>query len=146
MIINVAGNHRLYGVDQGVLVFQVLDHIGSKHSVQLPVTVVPGLGRHLLSGGPAAARGVTMIIATKSYLEMGAFAIPLRRDSHCSSLHHLDLTTGDTSRTPEKAFPSISCKNLKSETVLAVQASTATEAASPPKIVQPTADSATSQV
>ena len=35
-----------------------------------------------------------MIIATKSYLDMGAFAIPLRQDSHCSSLHLLDLTTG----------------------------------------------------
>ena len=31
--INVAGNHRLYGVGQGVLFVQVLDHIGSKHSV-----------------------------------------------------------------------------------------------------------------
>ena len=112
VIINVAGNHRLYGVGQGVLFVQVSDHIGSKHSVQLPVTVVPGLGRHVFSGGSAAARGVTMIIATQSYLDMGAFAIPLRKDSHCSSLHHLDLTTGATSRTPETAFPTISGKIL----------------------------------
>ena len=55
--INVAGNHRLYGVGQGVLVVQVLNHIGSKHYVQLPVTVVPGLGRHLFSGGSAAREG-----------------------------------------------------------------------------------------
>ena len=67
VIINVAGNHRLYGVGQGVLFVHVSDHIGSKHSVQLPVTVVPGLGRHLFSGGSAAARGVTMIIATKDF-------------------------------------------------------------------------------
>ena len=110
--INVAGNHRLYGVRQGVLVVQVLDHIGSKHSVQLPVTVVPGLGRHLFSGESVATRGVTIIIATNSYLDMGAFAIPLRKGSHCSSLHHLDLTTGATSRTPETAFPTISGKTL----------------------------------
>ena len=58
--INVAGNHRLYGVGQGVLFVEVLDHIGSKHSVQLPVTVVPGLSRYLFSGGSAAARGVTI--------------------------------------------------------------------------------------
>ena len=134
VIINVAGNHRLYGVGQGVLFVQVSGHIGSKHSEQLPVTVVPGLGRHLFSGGSAAARGVTMIIATKSYLDMGAFAIPLplRKDSHCSSLHHLDLTTGATSRTPETAFPTISGKNFKPETVLAVHAATATKDTSLP--------------
>ena len=135
LIINVAGNHRLFGVGQGVLFVQVSDHIGSKHSVQLPVTVVPGLGRHLFSGGSAAAKGVAVIIATKSYLLMGAFAIPVRKDNHCSSLHHLDLITGATSRTPETAFPTISGKNFKPETVLAVHASTATKATSRPKTV-----------
>ena len=74
--IEVARNHRLYGVGQGVLVVQVLDHIGSKHSVQLPVTIVPGLGRHLFSGGSAATRGVNMIIAKNSYSDMGAFTVP----------------------------------------------------------------------
>ena len=49
--INVPGNHRLYGVCQVVLVVQVLDHLVSNHSVQLPVTILPGLGRHLFSGG-----------------------------------------------------------------------------------------------
>ena len=48
--INMEGNHRLYGVGQGVLVVQVLDHICSKHSVPLPVTIVPGLGRHPFRG------------------------------------------------------------------------------------------------
>ena len=47
VIINVAGNHRLYCVGQGVLFVQVSDHMGSANSVQLPVTVVPGLGKHL---------------------------------------------------------------------------------------------------
>ena len=106
--INVAENHRLYSVGQGVLFVQVLDHIAPEHSVQLPVTVVPGLGRHLVSGGSAATRGATMIIATKSYPDKGAFAIPLRKSSHCSYLYHLDLTTGVTSRTPETAFSTIS--------------------------------------
>ena len=133
--VNGEGNHRLYGVGQGVLVVQVLDHIGSKHSVQLPVTVVPGLGRHLFSGGSAATRGVTMIIATNSYLDMGAFTVPLRKDSHCSSLHHLDLTTGATRRTPETAFPTFSGKNLKPETVLAVHNWSTTKATSLPKTV-----------
>ena len=76
-----------------------------------------------------------MIIATKSYLYMGACAIPLRKGSHCSSLHHLDLTTGGTSRTAEKAFPTISGKTLEPETVLAVHASTNPKATSRPKPV-----------
>ena len=66
--INVAGNHRLYGVGQGVLVVQVLDHLGAKHSVQLPVTIVPGPSRHLFSRGSAAMKGVNMTIAKNSYL------------------------------------------------------------------------------
>ena len=74
--INVTGNHRLYGVGQGVLVVRVLDRIGSKHSVQLPITMVPGLGKHLFSGGSAATSGANMIIATNSYLDMGAFTVP----------------------------------------------------------------------
>ena len=63
-----------------------------------------------------------MIIATNSHLDMNAFAIPLRKDSHCSSLHHLDLTTGATSLTPETAFPTVSGTTFKPETVLAVHA------------------------
>ena len=53
-----------------------------------------------------------MIIATKSYLHMDAFALSLGKNRHCYSLHHLDLTTGATSRTPETAFPIISGKKL----------------------------------
>ena len=68
--VNVAGNHRLYGVGRGVSAVQVLNHIGSKHSVQLPVSIVPGLGRHLFSGGSAGTRGVNMIIAKNSYFEV----------------------------------------------------------------------------
>ena len=133
--INAAGNHRLYGVGRGVLFVQVLDLIGSKHSVQLPVTVVPGLGRHQFSGESAATRRVTIIIAVNSYLNMGAFAIPLRKDSYCSPLHHLDLTTGATSRIPETAFPTISGQNFEPETVLAVYASTTIKATSLPTTI-----------
>ena len=56
--INLAGNHRLYGAGQGILLVQMFDHIGSKHSVQLPVTVVPRLGTYLFWGGSAATRGL----------------------------------------------------------------------------------------
>ena len=115
--INVAGNHCPYGVGRGVLVVQVLDHIGSKHFVQLPVTIVPGLGRHPFSGGSAATRGCNMIIANNSYLDMDAFTVPLRKDSHCSTLDHLDLNTDATSRTP-KIFSDHFRQELKPETVL----------------------------
>ena len=76
-----------------------------------------------------------MIIATNSYLDMGAFAVPLRKDSHCSSLHHLDPTTKATSRTPETALPTISGSNFKPETALAVHASTTTKYTSLPSPV-----------
>ena len=139
--INVAGNHRLYGVGQGILVVQMLHHLGSKHSVQLhhlgsqhsvqlPVTIVPGLGRHLFSEGPAAIKGVNMIIAKNSYLDVGVFTVPLRKDSHCSTLDHLDPTTDAISRTSETAFPTISGSNFKLETILVVHAATGTKATS----------------
>ena len=59
---------------------------------------------------------------------MGALTVPLRKDSHCSSLHILDLTTGATRRTPKTAFPTISGESFKPETVLAVHASTTLKA------------------
>ena len=77
-----------------------------------------------------------MIVATESYLHMGAFAIPLRNDGHCSSLHRCDPTTGATSLKPESAFPTISGKNIQPETVLAVHASTTLKATSLPKPFQ----------
>ena len=49
--INVAGNHRLCIVGQGISLVQILDRICYKNSVQLPVSVVPGLGRHIFSRG-----------------------------------------------------------------------------------------------
>ena len=68
----VAGNHRLSEIGQGVFVVIVVDRLGAEHSVQLLVTIVPGLGRHLFSGGAApATKGVNMVISKKSYLGFG---------------------------------------------------------------------------
>ena len=50
VIRNVAGGHRLSGVGKGIMIVDVEDQLGIKHPVQLPVTIVPGLG-HLFSGG-----------------------------------------------------------------------------------------------
>ena len=71
-----------------------------------------------------------MLIANNSYLDMGAFTVPLRKGSNRSILDYLDLTTDATSRTPETDFRTISGSNFKPETVLAVHASTATKATS----------------
>ena len=43
---------------------------------------------------------------------MGAFTAPLRKGSHCSSLHHLHLTTRATRRTPEAVFRTIPGTNI----------------------------------
>ena len=120
--INVAGNHRLFGIGKGVLVINVLNHVGSNHSMQLPVTIVPGLGQHLFSGGTAAAKGLSIVIANHSYLDLGDFTVPLRKDSHCSTLDNLDLTTAAASFATETAFPTVSDNNFKLETaVMAAQ-------------------------
>ena len=116
----------------GVLVVRVLGHISSNYSVQIPVTIVPGFGMHFVWKGSAATRGVNTIIAGNSYLDMVAFNLPLCEGSPCSSLHHLHLITGATSRTPEAAFPTFSGSSFIPEAVLAVHASTATEATSLP--------------
>ena len=50
--INIAGKHDGLGVGKRVLV-DVPDQI-SKHPARFPFTIVPGLGRHLFSGGTAA--------------------------------------------------------------------------------------------
>ena len=66
--IQVAGGHRLSGVGKGVyLVVKVEDQRRVKHPVQLPATIAPRLGHYLFSGGTAVAKGVSMIIATKSH-------------------------------------------------------------------------------
>ena len=63
-----------------------------------------------------------MIIATKSYLHMGVYGIPLRKGSHCYFLHHLDHTTGATSRTTETASPPFKKKlNWKPSSLFKIQ-------------------------
>lgn len=54
--IKVAGTHRLSGVGKGGLIVQVEDQQGVKYPVKFPATIVPGLGRHLFTGGTAAAK------------------------------------------------------------------------------------------
>lgn len=48
MVVEVAGGHRLSGVGKGVVIVQAEDYQGVKHSVELPATIVSGLGCLLL--------------------------------------------------------------------------------------------------
>lgn len=101
--INPAGNQRLFGVGRGFLVVFVVFHLGFKHSVRLPVTIVPGLGRHLFAAGTAAGKGVNLVIAKssvdtvaakgvnkvvekRSYLYLGDVSVPLGIDDPCCTL------------------------------------------------------------
>ena len=49
-------------------------------------------------------KAVNRIVASNSYLDMDAFTVPLREDSHWSTLDNLDLTTDATSQTSEPAL------------------------------------------
>ena len=88
--------------------------------MQLLVTTMPELGWHPFSGGTAAAKGVDMVIAKHSYLDLGDFTVPLRKDNHCATLNHLDLTTASASQATKTAFPTVS-GNFKPDIVLAAQ-------------------------
>ena len=61
-----------------------------------------------------------MVNAKHSYLDLCDFTAPLRKNSHCSTLDHLDLTTAATQAT-ETASPTVSGNNFKPETVMAAQ-------------------------
>ena len=106
VIINVAGGHRLSGVGERILIVEAEDQQGIKHQVQLPVTIVPGLGRHLLPGGTAPTKGVSMVIAAISCLDLGNFKV--RTDENCSMLTYLDLTIAPSSIVTKSALPTIS--------------------------------------
>ena len=65
----------------GTLAPRITDVQGLIYDTVLPAINMPGLGRHLVSGGTATLRGVNTIIVKESYLNVGQFKIPLRRDT-----------------------------------------------------------------
>ena len=71
VVINVAEGHRRSGVGRGILIVEVEDQQGIKRPVQLPVTITPGLGRHLFLGGTEEINGVSIVIAARSYWTWG---------------------------------------------------------------------------
>ena len=87
----VAGHNTLRGVSMGTLAVRVTDAQGFLHDMLLPAMNVPGLGRHLISGGTAALKGINTVIAKESYLDVGQFKISLRKDTECPTFDYLDL-------------------------------------------------------
>ena len=101
-----AGHRALRGVSRGILTVRVTDAQNFLHDMLLPAMNVPGLGRHLFSGGMTALKGIYTIIAKESYLDVGQFTIPLRKDTECRTIDYLDLelaTKGNCQT--EAAFP-----------------------------------------
>ena len=62
----------------------------------LPITIVPGIGRDLLSSGAAQSKGVTTITSDNARLETGNINFPLRRDGQLFTLD-LELLRMQTS-------------------------------------------------
>ena len=70
-MIVVAGHSTLRGASMGTLTVRVTDAQGFLLDMLRPAINVPGLGRHLFSGGTAALKGMNTIIAKESYLNVG---------------------------------------------------------------------------
>ena len=102
----VAGRSTLRGVSMGTLTVRVIDAQGFLHDMLLPAMNVPGLSRHLFSGGTAVLKEIKTVIDKESYLDVGQFKISLREDTECSTTDYLDveLTPRGNYRT-EAAFP-----------------------------------------
>ena len=90
-IVVVTNYGMLSGVSMGILIVRVTDAQDFLHDMLLPAMNVPGFVRHLFSGGTAALKGVNMVIAKESYLDVGQFKIPLHKDVECPTKDYLDL-------------------------------------------------------
>ena len=81
-MIVIAGHNTFKKVSMGILIVRVTDAQGFLHDMLLPAMNVPGLGRHLFSGGTAAMKGINTVIDKESYLDVGQFKIPLRNQEY----------------------------------------------------------------
>ena len=87
----VASHITLTGVGMGTLTVHVTKAQGFLHDMLLPTMNVPGLDRHLFSGGTMTLNGVNMVIAKEPYLDVGQIKIPFRKDAGCPTIDYLDL-------------------------------------------------------
>ena len=110
MEIKAAGHNTLFGTTQGTLLVVVRDTQDVCRTVQLPIILVPGLGRNLFSTAVAAQKGVKTIFTKEgSIVDLGLFSIQLTR---LDNLDHLDLAILKESRRTESAFALFQEKHL----------------------------------
>ena len=99
-------HNTLRGVSMGTLIVRITDAQGFLHGMLLPAMNVPGLGHHLFSGGTAELKGINTVIAKESYLDVGQFKLPLRKDTECPTINYLDLELAPRGNyEKETAFP-----------------------------------------
>ena len=102
--ITTAGLHTLLGTATEKFRSKVTDSNGQTRMATLPITIVPGIGRNLLSSGAAQTKGITTMISDNARLEKGNINFPLRRhgqlftldlelfsNAHLHRLHQLSL-------------------------------------------------------
>ena len=117
MIITTAGGNKLEGVAQGVLQVDVRDSKGISRNVSLPVTLVPGINKHLFSSCTAAQPGVRTVICKEgSYLDLGIFTIPLSKFNN--NMDYIDLAISGKSMGSSTACCAISGTQFKNEAAL----------------------------
>ena len=79
MEIKAAGHNTLLAIAQGTLLVVVRDKQDICSTVQLPIVLVPGLGRNLFSAAMAAQKGVkTIITKAGSIVDLGLFQFSQR--------------------------------------------------------------------
>ena len=87
----VAGYSTLRGFSTGTLTVRFTDAQRFLHDMLLQAINVPGLGRRRFSGKTSAFKRVNTVISKESYLVVGLFKIPLRKDTKYPTIHYLDL-------------------------------------------------------
>lgn len=125
----VQGGHRLSCVGNGVLIVKVEDQQGVEHAVHFPATIVTGLGRDLCSRATTAAKRVSMMIASKSYLGIGKLQVDLRTNKSCSTLTRLEFAIAPSSIATESVFTTMSGTKLKPEIVVTANVAAAKSSA-----------------
>ena len=114
--IKAADHNTLFGTAQGILLVVVRDAQDVCRSVELPIDLVPGLGRNRFFTALTAQKGVkTIFTKAGSIVDFGLFSIQLARSDN---LEHLDLTISKESKRTESACCAISEKAFSKETVL----------------------------
>ena len=96
MEITAAWNNVLRGIAQGILLDVVRGTDDALRTVKVPIVLVSGLKRNLLSSPASAKKGVKTILERKDpFLDLGAFSVQLTR---LDSMEYLDLTIAKESR------------------------------------------------